>query len=94
MAGFRNSFHRIRYRADGIRVINKRQTVRNNYLYGLTGHRFGGAIVNLSSKAGRDGGGPGASAYAASTGAVMTFTRAMAKELGPSNIGLTAFARE
>lgn len=46
----------------------------------------GSAIVNLSSLAGRDGGGPGAAAYAASKGAVMTFTRAIAKELGPSNI--------
>ena len=46
----------------------------------------GSAIVNFSSLAGRDGGGPGASAYSASKGAVMTFTRAMAKELGPSNI--------
>ena len=46
----------------------------------------GSAIVNLASQAGRDGGGPGASAYATSKGAVMTFTRAMAKELGPSNI--------
>lgn len=46
----------------------------------------GGAVVNLASLAGRDGGGPGAAAYAASKGAVMTFTRAMAKELGPGNI--------
>ena len=46
----------------------------------------GSAIVNFASQAGRDGGGPGASAYATSKGAVMTFTRAMAKELGPSNI--------
>lgn len=44
------------------------------------------SIVNLASLAGRDGGGPGAAAYATSKGAVMTFTRAMAKELGPSNI--------
>nr|WP_010131152.1 glucose 1-dehydrogenase [Microbulbifer agarilyticus] len=49
-------------------------------------HMDGGAIVNLASQAGRDGGGPGASAYATSKGAVMTFTRAMAKELGPQNI--------
>ena len=48
--------------------------------------REGSAIINFASLAGRDGGGPGASAYAASKGAVMTFTRAMAKELGPSGI--------
>lgn len=46
----------------------------------------GSAIVNFASQAGRDGGGPGAAAYATSKGAVMTFTRAMARELGPSNI--------
>ena len=48
--------------------------------------REGASIVNFASQAGRDGGGPGASAYATSKGAVMTFTRAMAKELGPSGI--------
>lgn len=46
----------------------------------------GSAIVNFSSQAGRDGGGPGASIYATSKGAVMTFTRSMAKELGPQGI--------
>ena len=46
----------------------------------------GSSIINLASQAGRDGGGPGAAAYATSKGAVMTFTRAMAKEMGPSNI--------
>lgn len=44
----------------------------------------GGAIVNLASQAGRDGGGPGAVAYATSKGAVMTMTRGLAKELGPN----------
>ena len=43
----------------------------------------GSAIVNLASQAGRDGGGPGAVAYATSKGAMMTFTRGLAKELGP-----------
>jgi len=43
----------------------------------------GGAIVNLASQAGRDGGGPGAVAYATSKGAVNTMTRGLAKELGP-----------
>ncbi|WP_298838251.1 SDR family NAD(P)-dependent oxidoreductase [uncultured Roseobacter sp.] len=42
-----------------------------------------GAIINLASQAGRDGGGPGAVAYATAKGAVMTMTRGLAKELGP-----------
>lgn len=46
----------------------------------------GSAIVNLASLAGRDGGGGGAAAYATSKGAVMTFTRATAKEFGPAGI--------
>lgn len=50
----------------------------------------GSSIVNFASLAGRDGGGPGASAYATSKGAVMTFTRAMAKELGPKGIRVNA----
>ena len=32
----------------GIRVINRDQTVRNNYMYGLTGHRFGGGFVIMN----------------------------------------------
>lgn len=50
----------------------------------------GASIVNFASQAGRDGGGPGASAYATAKGAVMTFTRSMAKELGPRNIRVNA----
>lgn len=46
----------------------------------------GASIVNFASQAGRDGGGPGASAYATSKGAVITFTRALAKEFGPQGI--------
>jgi 3-oxoacyl-[acyl-carrier protein] reductase len=51
---------------------------------------LGASIVNLSSQAGRDGGGPGASIYATAKGAVSTFTRAMAKELGPRGIRVNA----
>ena len=47
-------------------------------------HMDQGAIVNLASQAGRDGGGAGAVAYASSKGAIMTMTRALAKELGPN----------
>ncbi|GAB5558145.1 MAG: SDR family NAD(P)-dependent oxidoreductase [Schleiferiaceae bacterium] len=46
----------------------------------------GGAVVNFSSQAARDGGGPGAAIYAASKGAVMTYSRGLAKELGPKGI--------
>jgi 3-oxoacyl-[acyl-carrier protein] reductase len=50
----------------------------------------GASIVNFASQAGRDGGGFGAAAYATSKGAVMSFTRAMAKELGPRGIRVNA----
>lgn len=50
----------------------------------------GGAIVNFASLAGRDGGGPGAAIYATAKAAVMTFSRAMAKELGPRGIRVNA----
>ena len=43
----------------------------------------GGAIVSIASQAARDGGGPGAVAYASSKGAIVTMTRGLAKELGP-----------
>ena len=43
----------------------------------------GSSIVTFASQAGRDGGGPGAAIYATAKGAVMTYTRALAKELGP-----------
>lgn len=43
----------------------------------------GASIVSIASQAGRDGGGPGAAAYAASKGAMTTLTRGLAKELGP-----------
>lgn len=46
----------------------------------------GGAIVNFSSQAARDGGGFGALAYAAAKGGVLTMTRGLAKELGPKGI--------
>lgn len=52
--------------------------------------KSGASIVNLSSLAGRDGGGPGASAYATAKGGIMTYTRSLAKELGPKNIRVNA----
>ena len=46
----------------------------------------GSSIINITSQAARDGGGGGASIYATSKGAAMTFTRAISKELGPKGI--------
>jgi NAD(P)-dependent dehydrogenase (short-subunit alcohol dehydrogenase family) len=47
--------------------------------------RGGGSIVNVSSLAGLKGG-PGMTAYSASKGAIIAFTRALAEELSPDNI--------
>lgn len=52
----------------------------------------GARIVNVSSIAARHGGGPGALAYAAAKGGVMTLTRGLAKELAPRNIRVNAIA--
>ncbi|HKB56550.1 MAG TPA: SDR family oxidoreductase [Lacunisphaera sp.] len=52
----------------------------------------GGTIVNFSSQAARDGGGAGASAYAAAKAGVTNFTRALAKELAPRRIRVNAIA--
>ncbi|MDQ3791133.1 MAG: 3-oxoacyl-ACP reductase FabG [Actinomycetota bacterium] len=45
-----------------------------------------GRIINVTSVAARNGGGPGSAAYAAAKGGVSTLTRAMAKELVSENI--------
>lgn len=50
----------------------------------------GGCIVNISSQAARDGGGPGSSIYACGKAAMLCHTRAMAKELGPQGIRVNA----
>jgi len=52
----------------------------------------GGAIVNVSSQAGRDGGGMGAIAYSTAKGGILTFTRGLAKELGPRRIRVNCVA--
>ncbi len=50
----------------------------------------GSSIINFSSQAARDGGGFGAIAYASSKGAISTFTKGLAKELGPKGIRVNA----
>jgi 3-oxoacyl-[acyl-carrier protein] reductase len=51
-----------------------------------------GRIINMTSVAARNGGGPGSVAYATAKGGVSTLTRAMAKELVSENILVNAVA--
>lgn len=49
-----------------------------------------GSIVNIVSIAGRNGGGPGAGAYATAKGGLITLTKALAKELAPNGVRVNA----
>lgn len=51
-----------------------------------------GTIINVGSIAGRNGGGPGAGAYAAAKAALMSLTKSHAKELAPYGICVNAVA--
>jgi 3-oxoacyl-[acyl-carrier protein] reductase len=48
--------------------------------------RQSGAIVNVSSLAAHNGGGPGALAYAAAKGGIISLSKALAKELAPKGV--------
>ncbi|MEG3765238.1 SDR family NAD(P)-dependent oxidoreductase [Alteromonas sp. 14N.309.X.WAT.G.H12] len=50
----------------------------------------GGTIINCTSNAGWNAGGPGAGIYGVSKGAVHVLTRALAKELAPAGIRVNA----
>ena len=52
--------------------------------------RKSGAIVNVVSIAGRNGGGPGAAPYGAAKGGLITFTKGLARELAPHGIRVNA----
>jgi 3-oxoacyl-[acyl-carrier protein] reductase len=49
-----------------------------------------GVVVNLSSIAARNGGGPGATIYSAAKAAVSTITKGLAKELAPKGVRVNA----
>jgi 3-oxoacyl-[acyl-carrier protein] reductase len=51
-----------------------------------------GCIITVSSLAAHDGGGTGASHYAAAKGGIITFTKALAKELGPQGVRVNGIA--
>ncbi|HET9399484.1 MAG TPA: glucose 1-dehydrogenase [Candidatus Acidoferrales bacterium] len=54
--------------------------------------RKSGAIVNVVSIAAQTGGGPGAGLYAAAKGALISYTKAAAKELAPHGIRVNAIS--
>ena len=54
--------------------------------------RKSGCIINVTSIAGRNGGGPGAAAYAAAKGGLLTYTKGLAKELAPYGVRVNAVA--
>jgi len=51
-----------------------------------------GAIINVVSIAGRNGGGPGAGAYAAAKGGLISYTKSLAKELAPHGVRVNAIS--
>jgi 3-oxoacyl-[acyl-carrier protein] reductase len=53
-------------------------------------NRRRGAIVNVVSIAGHNGGGPGAGPYAAAKAALTAYTKALAKELAPHGVRVNA----
>jgi 3-oxoacyl-[acyl-carrier protein] reductase len=55
-------------------------------------HTGWGRIVNMSSLAARNGGGPGAAAYAAAKAGLLGLSRGLAKELAPRGITVNAVA--
>ncbi len=54
--------------------------------------RKSGCIINVTSIAGRNGGGPGAAAYAAAKGGMLTYTKGLAKELAPYGVRVNGIA--
>lgn len=55
-------------------------------------NKIGSSIVNISSLAGRMGGHPGSLVYSTCKGAVLTWSRSLAKELASNNIRVNAVA--
>jgi 3-oxoacyl-[acyl-carrier protein] reductase len=54
--------------------------------------RKSGCIINVTSIAGRNGGGPGAAAYGAAKGGLLTYTKGLAKELAQYNVRVNGIA--
>jgi 3-oxoacyl-[acyl-carrier protein] reductase len=76
---------------DGILNLNLKSAVLSTQAVAASMmERRAGAIVNVVSIAGRNGGGPGAGAYAAAKAGLIAFTKSLARELGPHGIRVNA----
>lgn len=51
-----------------------------------------GSIINITSIAARNGGGPGSGTYSTAKGGLITFTKSLAKELAPFNVRVNGIA--
>ncbi len=54
--------------------------------------RKSGCIINVSSIAGRNGGGVGSGVYAAAKGGMITYTKSLAKELAPHGVRVNSIS--
>jgi 3-oxoacyl-[acyl-carrier protein] reductase len=76
---------------DGIQNLNLKSAVMLTQAVAASMmERRTGAIVNVVSIAGHNGGGPGAGAYAAAKAGLIALTKALAKELGPYGVRVNA----
>lgn len=76
---------------DEILALNLKSAVlASQAVAGSMIERRRGAIINVVSIAGHNGGGPGAGAYAASKAALTAYTKSLAKELAPHGVRVNA----
>ncbi len=72
---------------DDVMNLNLKSVMRcSQEVSGSMIERRSGSIINIVSIAGRNGGGPGSGAYATAKGGLITFTKALAKELAPHGV--------
>lgn len=79
---------------DDIMHVNARSamTFIRQVVQHMRAQQHGGSIINVTSMAARNGGGPGSSLYAGSKGFLSTVTRALARELVQDRIRVNAVA--
>lgn len=78
---------------DAMLQLNVRSVVEAcQAIAGVFRAQGGGNLINVTSIAARNGGGPGVVLYAATKGFVSTLTRGLAKELAPDKVRVNAVA--